>query len=250
MAKSHPAQSYQVDAFGIVTMARCPKAVFVLLACLCSLTLFSNVQTGASRTAVSAVHVGGVLETLLPATSAGAVDAAVVVDPDRVKYRVIGDYLAQRYRVSKETTFAVVAKAYTAAADLKLDPMLILAVIGLESRFNPDAESVMGAKGLMQIIPRFHSAKFEAFGGEEVAFDLQANIQVGAMILKEYLRRTGDLGDALQLYVGASSEVSENGYVDKVLAEKDRLHQILRKHERLGRTALRQAALKRPVAVI
>jgi hypothetical protein len=117
-----------------------------------------------------------------------------------------------------------------------------LAVIAVESRFNPLAESVMGAKGLMQVIPRFHIDKFGPFGGEKVAFDPHANIAVGATILKEYLRRTGDVADALQMYVGASSEENENGYSGKVIAERDRLSQVLRQFETKSRTAHSQAA--------
>jgi soluble lytic murein transglycosylase-like protein len=135
-------------------------------------------------------------------------------------------------------TTSVVAKAHTIGADLKVDPILILAVISVESRFNPLAESGMGAKGLMQIIPRYHPDKFGPLGGEKVAFDPQANIAVGAKILKEYLRRTGDVADALQLYVGATSDESENAYSTKVMAERDRLNQVLRQFANQRRTAL------------
>ena len=50
----------------------------------------------------------------------------------------------------------MVGAAYRAAREVGLDPLLVLAVISVESRFNPIAESVMGAKGLMQIIPKYH----------------------------------------------------------------------------------------------
>jgi soluble lytic murein transglycosylase-like protein len=125
-------------------------------------------------------------------------------------------------------TTHVVAKAHNVGQELKLDPILILAVIAVESRFNPIAESVMGAKGLMQVIPKFHHDKFGPLGGEQVAFEPAANITVGAKILKEYIGRTGDLSNALQLYVGASSEENENGYAVKVMAERERLHGVLR----------------------
>ena len=137
-------------------------------------------------------------------------------------------------------TADVVAKAHAIGGEIKLDPLLILAVIAVESRFNPVAESVMGAKGLMQVIPRYHPDKFNPLGGEKVAFDLQANIVVGAKILKEYIRRTGDLADALQLYVGASSDENENGYTGKIMAERDRLNQILRQFQSQNRTARQQ----------
>ena len=97
------------------------------------------------------------------------------------------------------------------------------------------------------MIPRYHSDKFGPLGGDKVAFDLQANIWVGAKILKEYLRRTGDLAEALQLYVGATSDENENGYSGKVMAERDRLNQILRQFQNQNRTAQHQPAT-RPLA--
>jgi Transglycosylase SLT domain len=156
----------------------------------------------------------------------------ISVDPNASKYRAIGEDLARRFQAPSELTTQVVAKAFDVGQALKLDPLLILAVIAVESRFNPVAESGMGAKGLMQVIPRFHPEKFEPLGGERVAFEPSANITVGATILKEYLRRTGDLGDALQLYVGATTEENENGYSGKVMAERERLQGVLRQFSR------------------
>ena len=102
----------------------------------------------------------------------------------------------------------------------------------------------MGAKGLMQVIPRFHPEKFDPLGGEEAAFDLEANIMVGAQILKQYIRRAGDLADALRMYVGASSDDKENGFSAKVMTERDRLHYVLQRHQNGGRTVPPQPVIK------
>jgi len=126
-------------------------------------------------------------------------------------------------------TTDIVSRAYAIGRETKLDPMLILAVISVESSFNPAAESSMGAKGLMQVIPRFHSEKFDPLGGEGAAFDLEANIMVGAQILKQYIHRAGDLADALRMYVGASSDENERGFSAKVMTERDRLHYVLQR---------------------
>ena len=75
-----------------------------------------------------------------------------------------------------------------------------------------------------------HPDKFNPLGGEKVAFDPAANIMVGARILKEYIRRTGDVADALQMYVGASTVENENGYSAKVMAERDRLRLVLKQY--------------------
>ena len=142
------------------------------------------------------------------------------------RYRALSEFVARRYRVSQDAAFDLVTVAHRAGDQLQLDPLLIIAVIAVESRFNPIAESRAGAKGLMQIIPKYHGDKLEEFGGEQAVFEPSANIHVGARILKEYLRRTGNLGIALQMYAGALSD-SEDQYTRKVLDERYRLQQVL-----------------------
>jgi soluble lytic murein transglycosylase-like protein len=241
MAKSHPAQFDDQGVPQLAEWARNTVASFTLLACLVSLSIILHTQYGL-RLAGAIVHGMGALDLTQLVNLAEVPPAPAVADANEGKYRAVGDYLARRYRVSAEMTTDVVAKAHAIGAELKLDPLLILAVISVESRFNPVAESVMGAKGLMQIIPRYHADKFEPLGGEKVAFEPRVNILVGAKILKEYLRRTGDLADALQLYVGATSDENENGYSGKVMAERDRLSFILRQFVSQNRTAQRHLA--------
>ena len=149
------------------------------------------------------------------------------------RYRALSEFLARRYNISRSFTLDLVSMAHTAGRQIGLDPLLIIAVMAVESRFNPIAESVAGAKGLMQIIPKYHTDKFEEFGGVKAAFDPEANILVGALILKEYLRRTGDLGSALQMYGGGLND-DEDRYTGKVMTEKERLQQVLRRGIRAG----------------
>ncbi|HYC44083.1 MAG TPA: transglycosylase SLT domain-containing protein [Burkholderiales bacterium] len=143
------------------------------------------------------------------------------------RYKLLSEFLAKRYRVSKSVTLDLVTMAHVAGQQVGVDPLLIIAVIAVESRFNPIAESVMGAKGLMQIIPRYHTDKLQEFGGVKAVFDPETNILVGSKIIKEYLGRTGRLDSALQLYAGSTSE--ENEYFGKVMLEKRRLLQVLRR---------------------
>ena len=142
------------------------------------------------------------------------------------RYQALSEFVANRYRVSQTVAFDLVEHAHRVARDLQLDPLLILAVISIESRFNPIAESVKGAKGLMQIIPKYHTEKLQVFGGVESVFDPETNIQVGAQILKEYIRATGHVGIALQMYAGALSDL-EDQYTNKVMNEKARLQQVV-----------------------
>jgi hypothetical protein len=153
-------------------------------------------------------------------------DKAVAMEADPAREVLVG-HLARRFMIAREATELMVETAHRAAAEVGLDPLLVLAVIAVESRFNPIAESVMGAKGLMQIIPRYHRAKLAAHGGEDAVLDPQSNILVGARILQEYVYRAGTLEAGLQFYNGALRDGSAQ-YAHKVMAERSRLEQVLR----------------------
>jgi soluble lytic murein transglycosylase-like protein len=155
-----------------------------------------------------------------------SVEAAAPAAPDAAQ-QVLTGHLSKRYFIAQEATERMVAAAHRAAAEVGLDPLLVLAVIAIESRFNPIAESVMGAKGLMQIIPKYHLDKLRAAGGEDKVFDPESNIQIGARILQEYVYRGGTLEAGLQQYNGASRDANAY-YAQRVMAERERLEQVLR----------------------
>lgn len=132
-------------------------------------------------------------------------------------------YISRKYRVAYDATAILVNTAYRVAHDLDLDPLLVLAVIAIESRYNPFAESHVGAQGLMQVMTSVHKDKFEAFGGGEgAALNPVANIRVGSQILRDCIDRRGSLAGGLACYVGATGP-SDGGYGAKVLAERRRL---------------------------
>ena len=155
-------------------------------------------------------------------------------EPDNPKYRVIANYLSRKYKVASDATEQLVSGAFDAGQQVGVDPLLILAVMAIESKFNPIAESVMGAKGLMQVIPRHHQDKLDEHGGADSVLDPMTNILIGARILKEYTRRAGSLEAGLQLYSGGLSDTSGQ-YSQKVMAEMDRLRQTIHRHERVPR---------------
>jgi len=136
--------------------------------------------------------------------------------------RAVTEYIAKRYRVSDQAIAGFVSLAYQAGAQYAVDPLLILAVMAIESRYNPVAESSMGARGLMQVIPKYHLEKLLDHGGEPALLEPAVNINVGAQILREYQRRFRDLETALQMYGGALDDPATS-YALKVLAEKARL---------------------------
>src|SRR5688572_17834385 len=154
-----------------------------------------------------------------------AVPAAVIETPLEREQRVVAEYIAKRYRIADDAAGHFVAVAYRAAELHRLDALLILAVMAIESRYNPVAESVMGAKGLMQVIAKYHPEKLSDHGGEQALLEPEINILVGAQILREYYRRFGDLETALQMYAGALDDPTSQ-YATKVLAEKARLEPL------------------------
>jgi soluble lytic murein transglycosylase-like protein len=152
-------------------------------------------------------------------SSAEGMTLPVAESPREREQRAVTEFIAKRYRVADDAIAGFVATAYRAGDEQRVDPLLILAVMAIESRYNPVAESVMGARGLMQIIPRYHLEKLEPHGGEPVLLNPEVNIQVGAQILREYQRRFADTETALQMYAGALDEPTSR-YANKVFAEK------------------------------
>jgi len=143
-----------------------------------------------------------------------------------IQQKRVTQWLSKRYRVANDATNMLVSAAYSTARDINFDPLLILAVMAIESRFNPFAESPVGAQGLMQVMSKVHYDKFEEIGGSRSALNPVVNIKVGAMILKEYVKSGGSVEAGLKRYVGAADMDSDEGYGAKVLGEYDRLKAV------------------------
>jgi soluble lytic murein transglycosylase-like protein len=139
----------------------------------------------------------------------------------------VAEAIARKYRISQTATREFVSTAYREGSGIGVDPLLIVAVMAIESRFNPIAQSEGGAIGLMQVIPRYHADKFDLARGASV-LEPHANIRLGARVLKEYIRRGGTDAAGLQLYNGASADAS-NAYASKVLGERQRLRETARR---------------------
>ncbi len=137
----------------------------------------------------------------------------------------VADWLSRKYRVAPEPISALVSEAYAVGEKTRLDPTLILAVMAIESRFNPFAASPVGAQGLMQVLTRVHTDKYEDFGGNLAAFDPVTNLRVGAQVLQDAIRNAGSVEGGLRRYVGAVT-TDGSDYVDKVLSEHERLQRV------------------------
>lgn len=157
-----------------------------------------------------------------------AVERATATNPKDLpkEQAAVAYWLSKKYRVAPEPLSALVAEAYNVGRSTKLDPTLILAIMAVESSFNPFAQSAVGAQGLMQVMTQVHSDKYENFGGKLAAFDPLTNLRVGVKVLQECIARAGSLEGGLKFYVGAGNMEADGGYAGKVLSEYARLYQV------------------------
>ena len=157
-----------------------------------------------------------------------AVDRATATNPQDLpkEQAAVAFWLSKKYRVAPEPLAVLVSEAYELGRSNKLDPTLILAIMAIESSFNPFAQSAVGAQGLMQVMTSVHTDKYQYFGGQLAAFDPVSNLRVGVKVLKECIARAGSLEGGLRYYVGAANLPTDGGYAAKVLAEHDRIRQV------------------------
>ena len=197
-------------------------------------------QLGSSLHGVSMTAAIAAVPDAVPAAEAAPIKVAVAAKPAPVvlsakqqtliatkkQQEWVTTWLAKRYRVAGDAANLFVSTAYMTAHEIKLDPLLILAVMAIESGLNPFAESPVGAQGLMQVMSKIHHARFQDLGGVKAALNPAANIRVGSLILKDYVTRGGSIRAGLKTYVGAAAFDSDSGYGSRVLAEYARLKQV------------------------
>lgn len=137
--------------------------------------------------------------------------------------QALRSYISRKYKIAPQISNALIQMAYVNGREKKIDPLLILAVIAIESTYNPFVESHAGAQGLMQVMTSVHKDKLEMYSeGDLSVFSPEANIRAGTQILFDCRKRRGSIEGALACYVGAIGP-SDGGYGAKVLAERRRI---------------------------
>jgi hypothetical protein len=157
-----------------------------------------------------------------------AVSRATAIDPRHLtrEQAAVAQWISRRYKVAPEPIGRLVQEAWSIGRRAGLDPTLILAIMAIESSFNPFAQSPVGAQGLMQVMTRVHPEKYEAFGGVHAAFDPVTNLRVGVQVLKDCIARAGSLQDGLRYYVGAAGLDGDGGYAGRVIGEQANLRAV------------------------
>ena len=132
-------------------------------------------------------------ETFSSLVTGTATDRVTAMNPKDLPkpQAAVATWLSRKYNVAPEPLAALVAEAFAAGPRTKIDPLLIMAVMAVESGFNPYAQSPMGAQGLMQVMTQVHGDKYRRYGGNFAAFDPLSNMRVGIKVLQECIARAG-----------------------------------------------------------
>lgn len=106
-----------------------------------------------------------------------------------------------RYIKNPRVRQRLLSHVYQQSEKVKIPPEIVLAVMHVESLFDPYAISVVGAQGLMQVMPFW---KKELGAKSDNLMDMATNIRYGVWILDHYLQiEKGDLTKALARYNGS-----------------------------------------------
>jgi soluble lytic murein transglycosylase-like protein len=108
------------------------------------------------------------------------------------------------------------------SAKYDLDPVLVAAVIEVESSGKPWARSPKGALGLMQVMPYM----IRPMGMAGNASTVEANVEAGCAILASNIRRLGE-EDGISAYFWGGN-IRGDGYLRRVQTARERLRTELR----------------------
>jgi soluble lytic murein transglycosylase len=114
------------------------------------------------------------------------------------------------------------------AANYRLDPALLAAVIHQESKFRADARSKSGALGLMQLLPETAKGIATRTGGSafevDDLYDPELNVRYGSWYLRHLIDKYGSEEQALAAYNGGQGNLDRGimyretrRYVERVL---------------------------------
>jgi soluble lytic murein transglycosylase-like protein len=216
---------------GFVEITRHTLALLGLVVVAVTLTFYARpgLQASASEALMGWLEMRQVDTLDIPEVSNAASRSTATAVKNLPKDQLaVTHWLSRKYRVSPEPMGALVSEAWVVGERSQIAPTLILAVMAIESKFNPFASGSQGGMGLMQIEPQSQSETLKPFGGRLAAFDPLTNLRVGARLLQELLQKSDSVEAALQGYAMASGQLNDNQYIDRVLNEQKQLERLTR----------------------
>lgn len=139
----------------------------------------------------------------------------------------VTQWLSRKYRISQEPLGALVTEAWTVSELSQIPPTLILAVMAVESNFNPFAQRTEIHRGLMQIDSQAQQEALNRFGGPLSVFDPLTNLRLGSRVLQSFIQEAGGSIEAgLQAYAQASPQAADSTYAERILSEYKQLERL------------------------
>jgi soluble lytic murein transglycosylase-like protein len=141
-----------------------------------------------------------------------AIPAVLRVEPLDPSAQKAAQYISKTYHIAKEASELIAREAFKAGKENHVDPLLVLAIIAVESRFNPISESQAGALGLTQAMPESHPEKVALLQKDQGhILNISDNIKLGTKIIGEYMKRFDNNAVlALQQYNGSLQDTSRS----------------------------------------
>ena len=165
----------------------------------CSLVLFALIFCVASHANIDEQAIDKELRQLLKNTIAAADSFGDQYDAE--VWLVAMSEKLKHYIKDPEQRMNLLRHVHREATRAELQPELVLAVIQIESAFDPYAVSRVGAQGIMQVMPFW---KKEIGRPQDSLIDLVTNLKYGCTILKYYIdKENGGLANALARYNGS-----------------------------------------------
>lgn len=138
------------------------------------------------------------------------------LDRDQV---AVARWLSRRYKIAAEPLAALITEADALGTNTQLPPNLILAIMAVESSFNPYTMGTKGAMGLMQIVPDQLKSSLNQFGGKLATYDPLTNMRLGTRQLQALVQDTGSLEAGIQRYGEQSGQPDIKAYLQRVVTE-------------------------------
>ena len=188
--------------FGDRLSARSRGLRSFVFAAIVAVSLSHGISYGADTSGATASDIASPSSSPLAPASDAAQDGLPTAED-------IATVLNVRFHIGLQESLKIGHAVLNAAKRDTISPLLLLAVIAVESNFDRFAVSVVGAKGLMQVLPSQHRDLVQRTSD---LTDASTNVSIGSTILRDYIEASdGDVHDALVRYSGGA-----RGYARRV----------------------------------